>query len=141
MKSIRTKYFMEKCFAGLNFLAIALLWYSLEQEWNLWWAYVIAGAIILGYFIFTCFLNSKIHYEPVDEMTKMHEYKAQAATYNAFCVLLALFGVLCLLNKTMRSLVFSFQLSWTYLFLVLGILHVVEYLLFLKIESSGDVID
>lgn len=141
MKSIKTKFFLEKCFAGLNFLAIAFVWYSLEQEWNLWWLDIIAGVIILGYFIFICFLNSRIHYEPVDEMTRMHECKAQAAVYNGVCVLLALFGLLCLWNKTMRGWVSSVGFSWTYLFLALGILNVVEYLLFLVIESSGDVIE
>lgn len=138
MKSIKTKFFLEKCFAGVNFLAIALFWYSLEQEWNLWWVNAIAGAVILGYLIFVCFVNSRIHYEPEDEMTKMHEYRAQAAVYNGVCVLLALFGLLCLWNKMVRGIVSSVGFSWTYLFLALGILNIVEYILFLVIESSGD---
>ena len=71
-------------------------------------------------------------------MTKMHEYRAQAAVYNGVCVLLALFGLLCLWNKMVRGIVSSVGFSWTYLFLALGILNIVEYILFLVIESSGD---
>lgn len=142
MKSIRTKFFIEKCFAGLNFLAIARLQYSLDHDRDLGWVELfVLGALILGYFVFSFFINPRLHYEPVDEMTRAHECKAQAATYNGLCAVLALFGLICMVNKGIRKYLFSFGLSWTSLFIVLGILQVIEYLLFLRIESSGDPIE
>lgn len=130
---------MDKCFTGLDFLAIALLYYSWDY-WKLWWVEVIAGIVILGY-CSSYLWNSKIQYEPVDEMTKEHECRAQAATYNGLCVILSIIGLLCMCSKPIRSLLFSFELSWPFLFLLLGVLQILEYFVFLWIESSGDAIE
>lgn len=141
MKEIKTKYFVKKCFAGLNFLAIGIWSYSIENDWNIWWVDAILGMIIVSYFVFDAFIIPKMRFEPEDEMTKQHEYRAQVATYSAFSVVLAVTGVLGLVSMSTGVFKLSFRLSWVHVFIVLGILQVVEYISFLLIEKSGDVIE
>lgn len=109
MKGIRTKFFLEKCFAGLNFIALGIWLYSLEQGWDLVWLDFLLGIVIIGYFIFLFIIGPKLHYEPEDEMTRSHERRAQAATYNMVCKLLALLGLLCMLSRHTRNTIFPFE--------------------------------
>lgn len=74
-------------------------------------------------------------------MTKQHEWRAQAATYSGFCLLITILGLLCLVIKSMRNLIFSIHISWTYLFITLGILQIIEFVCFLCIERSDDLIE
>lgn len=141
MKSIKTKFFIEKCFSGFSFIAIGIWRFSLEHSWNLWWVDVILGAIMIGNLLLQCFGIPRMHFEPVDEMTINHECRAEAATYNAVCLLLSILGLICMANKGMRNLIFSFNISWTYLFITLGVLHIIEYIIFLWIERSDDLIE
>lgn len=141
MKSIKTKYFIEKCFSGLNFIALGIFEFSVEHNWNLLVLDVILGAIIIVNFVFQCVFIPTQHFEPEDEMTKQHEWRAQAATYSGFCVLITILGLLCLVIKSMRNLIFSIHISWTYLFITLGILQIIEFVCFLCIERSDDLIE
>lgn len=141
MKSIKTKFFIEKCFSGINFIALTIFYVSLEHNWNIWWLDVILGVIIVINFLFQCVGIPRMHFEPVDEMTRNHELRAQAATYNTLSVLITALGLLCLINKQIRSFIFSISISWMYLFIVLGILQIIEYIIFLQIERGDDLIE
>lgn len=140
MKSIKTKFFIEKFFYGLNAFSLGIWQYAMEHNRDSWWIDLICGIVILGYFIFHFIVSPKLRFEPVDEMTKNHEHRAQAAVYIALCTILSLFGVLCLAVKRLRFMV-SFNLSWTHLFVILGFLQIAEYICFLLIERSGDTIE
>lgn len=141
MKSIKTKFFIEKCFSGVNFIALGIWWFSREHNWNLWSVDVILGAVIIVNFLLQTIIMPKLRFEPVDEMTKSHEQRSQAITYTTVCMILSLLGLLCIINKTIRTLFFSLRLSWTYLFVALGIMQIVEYINFLLIEGSADPIE
>lgn len=137
MKSIKTKFFIEKCCSGFNFIAMGIWWFSQEHNWNLFGVDVILGAVIIVNFILQVIVIPKLRFEPVDEMTRKHELRAQAATYNALCMVVSLFGLICIANKTM----ISFHLSWTHLFIASGVLQIIEYICFLLIERSDDLIE
>lgn len=141
MKSIKTKYFIEKFLSGFSFIALGIFHFSQEHSWNLLWVDVILGIIIIANFLLNCCGIPRLHFEPVDEMTENHELRAQAATYTAFCFLLMVLGLICMASKSMRSLIFSFNISWTYLFIVIGILQIIEFFIFLWIERSVDLIE
>lgn len=141
MKSIKTKFFIEKCLSGFNFIVLGVFYYSVEHDWNLWWLDVILGAIIIVNFVFQCFFIPTQRFEPVDEMTKQHEQRAQAATYSGFCLLITILGLLCLVIKSLRKLIFSIHISWVYLFIILGILQIIEFICFMCIERSDDLIE
>lgn len=141
MKSIKTKFFIEKCLSGFNFIVLGIFYYSVEHDWNLWWLDVILGAIIIVNFVFQCFFIPTQRFEPVDEMTKQHEQRAQAATYSGFCLLITVLGLLCLIIKSLRKLIFSIHISWVYLFIILGILQIIEFICFMCIERRDDLIE
>ncbi|MDO4168029.1 MAG: hypothetical protein Q4D32_11565 [Eubacteriales bacterium] len=134
MKSIRTKYFLEKCLAGLNFLAIGLQQHIAYREgWDSLWIPV-CGMVILGYVVYQNILSGRMKFEPEDEMTKRHEDKAQAGVYKLLCILLAVVGLICMFNAAFRGKLYSMPFSWMYLFYLLGILQIIEYIVFLLIE-------
>lgn len=141
MKSIKTKYFIEKCLFGFNFIACGVFYYSIIHSWYLWWLDLILGAIIIVNFVFQCLFIPTQHFEPVDEMTKQHEWRAQAATYSGFCLLITVLGLLCVVSKNIRNLVFSIHINWIYLFIILGILQIIEFVCFICIERRDDLIE
>lgn len=141
MKSIRTKYFLEKCLAGLNFLAIGLQeQIARSKGWDSLWIPV-CGIVVLGYVVYQCILSERMKFEPEDEMTKRHEYKAQAEVYKMLCILLALVGLFCTFSIGFRRNLYSIPFSWECVFYLLGILQIIEYVVFLLIERNGDPIE
>ena len=142
MKNIKTKFFLEKCLKGLNFIVIGLHCYYtfvLNRDFDV--VRLLFFILIIGSLILDSVVLPKLQFEPVDEMTKVHEQRAQAATYNAICVTLALLGVVCMISRKLRNMFLALPLNWSYLFIVLGLLQMAEYIYFLKIEKSGDMID
>lgn len=138
MKSIKTKFFLEKCLAGLNFIAIGLTYSIKQMPIPLG---ILLGMIVIMYCVFQLGMKNKIPFEPEDEMTILHEQRAQAAIYNGICIILAVLGLLCLFRQSFSKLLFSFALQWPYLFFVLGILQIVEFFIFIMIERQGDPIE
>ncbi len=141
MKSIRTKYFLEKCLAGLNFLAIGMQQQSLSEGWDSGLMMVICGIFILGYFVYQFILAGRLKFEPEDEMTRRHEVKAQAGVYDMLCIVLALVGLVCICSTGFREILYSIPVSWAYAFYLLGVLQIIEYIVFLLIERTGDPIE
>lgn len=142
MKNIETKFFMEKCLKGLNYIVMGLhcyYTYVLNRDFDV--VTLLFSILIIGSLILDSVVLPKMQFEPVDEMTKAHEQRAQAATYNAICVMLALLGIVCMVSKKFRSMFLAMPLNWSGLFIALGLLQMAEYMFFLKIEKSGDIID
>ena len=141
MRSIGTKFFLEKVLFGLDMVALGIVHQSIAEGWDSPLIMLISGSFVLAYLVFDFWLIDKIEFEPVDEMTKKHEYKAQAATYMLVCKILCIFGLACMINSALRSLVYSLHFSWWYTFYLIGVLQIIEYIVFIGIERRGDPIE
>lgn len=141
MSSIRVKFFLEKVLFGLDMVALGIVQQAIAGGWDSPLVMLLTGSVILAYFVFDFRLIDKIKFEPVDEMTKQHEYKAQAGTYMLGCKILGIFGLACMISSDLRIIVYSLHFSWWYIFYLMGILQIVEYMVFIGIERRGDPIE
>ncbi len=141
MKSIRIKFFFHKCLFGMNLMGMGIFYQSQEEGWDSPVVIFISSVLILSYFIFGFLLYDHDKFEPEDEMTKQHEYRAQASTYLLVCSVLCVIGMCGLVSRSIRELVSSLDFSWEYAFYLAGILQFVEYALFIRIERKGDTIE
>lgn len=141
MSSIGTKFFLEKVLFGLDMVALGIVHQSIAGGWDSLFVMLFTGCFIWAYLVFDFWLIDKIKFEPVDEMTKKHEYKAQAETYMLVCRILCIFGLACMIIPALRNFVHSLHISWWYTFYLIGILQIVEYIVFIRIERRGDPIE
>lgn len=139
MKSIKLKFFLEKCFNGIFFVLIGILEYLDYEKVNhiIPVLTVIAALIFLGVNL----ILPRFKFEPEDEMTREHENRSQAATYNILTIGLMLFALVCLCITSVKETNIDFVFNWAYAYFLFGGLQIIEYISFLWIEKKGDSIE
>lgn len=139
MKSIKLKFFLEKCFNGILFILIGFFqYYDYDVSSGIIPVLMVVAAI---FFMGVNLILPRLKFEPEDEMTRKHESQAQALTYNLLTIGLMILALVCLCVTSYKQKDISFAFNWAYVCFIFGGLQVIEYISFMWIEKKGDRIE